>query len=110
MYFKEVREQYPDWKAVQVFSYLSPWIDCVVFVPAERIDDCVEACYQGLSDYWKYQFETYGDCLANQLEEYDVPYLIVFGELNWDQSNTTEAWDEAVSQLTRQNVLICNVT
>lgn len=106
MYFKEIRERHSDWKAVHVFSILNPWLDCVVFVPEERVNACKQACAYGLADYWGYQFEAYGDCLAARLEDEDVPYEIVFGELNWDESNTTIAWDEAVNMLAQMGILV----
>ena len=105
MYFKDVMEKYPNWKAIQVCSIMNPWIDCVVFVPPAYVQFAKELCELGMNDFWDSEFEAYGDCLEFRLQDEDVPHEIVFGELNWDESNTTEEWDDATIALSRAGVL-----
>lgn len=109
MYFKEVREQHPDWKAVWGFSIMNPFIDFVVFVPVEQIDDCVQACRKGMDEFWEDVCDGYGDLVEYWLHETNVSYEIFYAELLLDESDVTLNWEEAIKNLDKSGVIVAYV-
>lgn len=106
MYFKEVLERHPDWKAVRVGSFMNPWIDCMVFIPEEQISTCKQACMLGMTDFYELGYEPYGDYVKRRLQDANIPHEIIYCALNLEEDDTTDAWEYAVDVLHNTGIVI----
>lgn len=88
--------------AIRWFSSMNDFIDCLVFVPEQLKHTAFEAMTKARDDFWEYQFETYGDCVINAMNESGVPYTALF--LPWDHETDgpeidSDAWERMIAEL-----------
>lgn len=88
--------------AIRWFSCMNEFIDCLVFVPENQKHTAFAAMTKARDDFWNYQFETYGDCVVNAMDECGVPYTALF--LPWDYESDgpeidSDAWERMIAEL-----------
>lgn len=73
---------------VRYFSWLNPFIDVCVFVPARFLERAREALSKAIDDYWSYEQECYGDCVELRFQNAEIPHVSRY--IEWDYEGDDE--------------------
>lgn len=83
---------------IRYFSDLNPWIDFVVFVPANQSGQAVDAIRRGIDDFFSDDNQSpYGQCVEIALNDAGVSYLIDYYDCNDDDAG--EAWENYIDNV-----------
>ena len=77
--------------ALRKWSWMNPWIDFTVFVPANKVDEAEEALSKAYNAYWDGDYECYGDAIDEYLSEavdrYEIVYIDDIGDYDSDRDD-----------------------
>ena len=73
---------------IRWYSTLNDWMDCIAFVPDDRVEEAHKVIAKAISDFWEDKsLECYGDCIEYALKAADIMHVSVY-----------EAWDATINR------------
>lgn len=63
--------------AIHVVDAKNPFVDCVVFIPANRHVEAVDKVRAAMQKYRDYEYDTYGEAVEGELMDANIPHSIV---------------------------------
>ena len=92
------------------YSWVNEWMDFIVYVPDDRVEDAILAIHMGIDVYWDNECECYGDAVEASLKERNIPYIIIYQE--WDHDNDRPVdwweWDRFVGEIAHNVICIAH--
>lgn len=73
---------------IRHFSWLNPFIDVCVFVPARYEAEAIRLLRAGMDDFWDFQFECYGDCIEKRFSDANIVHASLY--IPWDHEGDDE--------------------
>lgn len=88
-------------KSIRYLSFMNEWLDFVVIVPDDFVEDACKIIKDALDQFWDDQYETYGDAVETELAFADIPFEIHYMPWN-DKGNCPvdeKAWESWIEEL-----------
>lgn len=83
---------------IRWFSQMNDWMDCLVLVNQTNRGSAIAAVKSGVQEFWDSDCETYGDCIINELNAADIPYVIEYADPNIYSDE--DAWEHHIQAYT----------